>query len=92
MNWWRIDPRTGTALGMNSRGWGVSMTEYGLVVSYTFLACLVGASVVHAPMRKAGAICAIVALGSALTLSATLTYAILAGYTLVGGAAGAAIS
>lgn len=29
--WWRIDPRTGTALGMGPRGWGQTVTEEQLV-------------------------------------------------------------
>ena len=43
-SWWRIDPTTGTTLGVNELGWGPSMVAYALIVNFIgFAFCEVGA-------------------------------------------------
>ena len=38
--WYRVDPVTGEALGINGLGWGATMTEYAAVGFIAFDACL----------------------------------------------------
>lgn len=33
VGWWRVDPSTGTTVGMGDRGWGQAMTEYDVVTN-----------------------------------------------------------
>ncbi len=32
VGWWRIDPQTGTTLGVDNRGWGDAGVDYGLIL------------------------------------------------------------
>jgi hypothetical protein len=34
--WWRVDPATGTALGIGENGWGQSIAEYAFLMFVTF--------------------------------------------------------
>lgn len=42
VSWWRVDPNTGTTLGIGENGWGPSMTEYAIVVLVVFVAIFIG--------------------------------------------------
>jgi hypothetical protein len=69
--WWRIDPRTGEALGMGQHGWGTEMTEYcmlalGLGVSAQW-ACNVAAGLDKGGLTPGdAAVCALLGLGVAI--------------------------
>ncbi|MGE3894429.1 MAG: hypothetical protein AB7G46_09530, partial [Alphaproteobacteria bacterium] len=52
--WWRIDPATGTTLGMGPNGWGASLVEYAFVITLQTLmaqiACMAGSAAIDAAM------------------------------------------
>jgi hypothetical protein len=56
--WWRIDPRTGTALGMLPSGGGASMSGYGKLLQLGFYAACaykaIGAGISQSAARAAG--------------------------------------
>jgi len=88
--WWRVDPRTGQSLGMGDRGWGVSTTEYGLVVNViTSGFCIAGGLAGKRPLTSVlfcvgGAVAGVGALYAAGTAAGILA-AVAALYYGVGG-------
>jgi hypothetical protein len=40
-SWWRIDPATGTALGIGENGWGQTIAEYAFLMFVTFCVAFV---------------------------------------------------
>jgi hypothetical protein len=99
LGWWRIDPHSGETLGFTDRGWGASMIEYGLLISFIFAGCLFGSIAAGKggtpeERRKAVTVCAFVAVGTALVggiSAATLTLRIVVGGAIVGAGAGYAL-
>ncbi|HEX8915329.1 MAG TPA: hypothetical protein VF796_23450, partial [Humisphaera sp.] len=96
--WWRIDPATGLALGMGENGWGSELVEYQVcVAAVAFSGCLVGAVAGQemgggAKSRgKVFGVCAMAALGAALTVTTAGTATALVGFGIAGGAVGAGL-
>jgi hypothetical protein len=93
--WWRIDPQTGLALGMNGHGWGASMVESQVLAgSVFFIACMVGATATgkakfgQASGAKAAVGCAFGGLSFALCAPADLTVKVLVLAGALGGGGG----
>jgi hypothetical protein len=42
LTWWRVDPKTGTALGIGDRGWGQALKEYQNAVRIFYKAVIMG--------------------------------------------------
>ena len=91
--WWRVDPATGSTLGMGASGWGPSLVEYTNFVLFIFFASFFACETYHAVFNPQATAkdtlgkCWIVGIVAAMV--AVLLILLYEGFLLVAGGAGA---